>query len=51
MAVKERKTDEAERQVLLFGFEDLRSILDIKEALEPFGAAQQGKKQEIVCKN
>lgn len=30
--------ESAEKKALLFGFEDLRSILDIKSALEPFGA-------------
>lgn len=32
------KTESPEKKVLLFGFDDLRSILEIKSALEPFGA-------------
>ena len=32
------KSESAEKKVLLFGFDDLRSILAIKSALEPFGA-------------
>ena len=32
------KAESAEKKVLLFGFEDLRSILDIKSVLERFGA-------------
>ena len=32
------KAESAEKKVLLFGFEDLRSILAIKSALEQFGA-------------
>ena len=32
------KTESAEKKVLLFGFEDLRSILAVSGALEPFHA-------------
>ncbi|MBQ9492698.1 MAG: DUF3783 domain-containing protein [Oscillibacter sp.] len=32
------KAESAEKKVLLFGFEDLRSILAVQGALEPFGA-------------
>ena len=30
--------EDVERKVLLFGFDDLRSILAVKAALDPFGA-------------
>ena len=45
-----------EKKVLLFGFEDLRTILDVKAAVEPFGAelvpvgkSDCGKTLAVLC--